>query len=280
MFAKIFGACALGAAVGTALALELAPYLWWVGMLVGGLVGYFTYEFREVLRAAQTAWKKTIAWRPFLPWWRVVGRTFAGSLILTTLLVVAGTLGVIAFKGNLDVYPTAFAAAVLFSTVWSVATSLNEDTRLELKLCRHTEEHINSLLEQNRYQWLIAMVATAFFSLILFLSYWDLVVTTMQWLSIGTVMLCGVVFAAYGAVWLIRRVIPVLGRFFWAFFKLIHSDIRLLCAVDAALGTAAGYAAGSALVGALAGGTLGVVNYYLVSVCWLKLAPASMNEKP
>ena len=58
--------------------------------------------------------------------------------------------------------------------------------------------------------------------------------------------------------------------FLWTLFKFIHSDMRLLCGVDALLGAAVGYAAGSALVGVMGGGALGVANYALITERWLR----------
>lgn len=71
-------------------------------------------------------------------------------------------------------------------------------------------------------------------------------------------------------IWLVPRVI----KFFGAFFLLIHSDLRLLCGIDAALGTAAGYFAHNAFAGGVIGGLIGLLNYELISKRWLKLVPA------
>lgn len=64
-------------------------------------------------------------------------------------------------------------------------------------------------------------------------------------------------------------------KFVWQLFKLIHSEWRLLCGCDAALGVYVGYFSGHALLGALAGGLFGLANYELVSKRWLKLVPAT-----
>jgi len=57
-------------------------------------------------------------------------------------------------------------------------------------------------------------------------------------------------------------------------FVLIHSNERLLCMVDAAIGVAIFHFTGNNIfLGMLAGGVLGVVNYEIVSVRLLKLSP-------
>ena len=76
----------------------------------------------------------------------------------------------------------------------------------------------------------------------------------------------------------IKRVFVVtcktLGAFIeWAIVY-VHSERRTLCLVDAAIGASIGYFFGSVIIGALAGSILSVINYEMVSVRWLKIAPA------
>ena len=61
-------------------------------------------------------------------------------------------------------------------------------------------------------------------------------------------------------------------------FVMIHSDIRLLCAVSVAMGTGAGFFAGSALIGGIVGALLGVASYEIVSKRILKLAPSNIKR--
>ncbi|MBL7022080.1 hypothetical protein ISR92_02060 [Patescibacteria group bacterium] len=76
--------------------------------------------------------------------------------------------------------------------------------------------------------------------------------------------------------------IKAISTFFMKIAKLIryifveiHSDIRLLCAVDAMIGAGIGYFYTNPIIGMIAGGILGVINYELVSKRWLKLVPTS-----
>jgi len=63
------------------------------------------------------------------------------------------------------------------------------------------------------------------------------------------------------------------GRFVWLVFCEVHSDVRLLCGLDAAIGAACGYFAGSVLIGLISGGVMGLVNFEVVSKRVLKLVP-------
>jgi hypothetical protein len=69
----------------------------------------------------------------------------------------------------------------------------------------------------------------------------------------------------------IYRAFPPVIKFGWYIFKGVHSDMRLLCMVDSALGAASGYYFGSAILGGVVGMILGLVNYEIVSIRWLKL---------
>ncbi len=57
-----------------------------------------------------------------------------------------------------------------------------------------------------------------------------------------------------------------IGVFIGTVFRIIHSDLRLLCAADAAIGSAIGYYFGNALAGGIAGAIFGFLNYEIVSV--------------
>ena len=70
----------------------------------------------------------------------------------------------------------------------------------------------------------------------------------------------------HGSIWAVR--------FSRIFFLLVHSDIRLLCGVDAALGCAVGYFFGNALFGGVAGGVIGLLNFEIVSKRILHIDPA------
>lgn len=67
---RIFIACAMGAGIEALIALQLQPYLLWIGLIAGGLVGYFSYDFKTVLMALKTAGQKTVHWRSDWQFWK------------------------------------------------------------------------------------------------------------------------------------------------------------------------------------------------------------------
>src|SRR3989344_5939124 len=62
---KIFIACTLGSLIGTLTAINIAPYIWWLGLIIGlvtgFVIGYLTYEFRQVIVSGKVAWQKVFA---------------------------------------------------------------------------------------------------------------------------------------------------------------------------------------------------------------------------
>lgn len=84
----------------------------------------------------------------------------------------------------------------------------------------------------------------------------------------------GLVVATPIAVNFVIGVLVGICKFTATLFRLIHSELRLLCAVDAALGTAVGYFSGNALIGATAGALLGVLNYEIITVRVMQIAGA------
>ncbi|OGZ36037.1 MAG: hypothetical protein A2V60_01840 [Candidatus Portnoybacteria bacterium RIFCSPHIGHO2_01_FULL_39_19] len=75
------------------------------------------------------------------------------------------------------------------------------------------------------------------------------------------------------------KLAKLMTKFIKTIFITIHSEIRLLCGVDAAIGTAIGYFAGNAIIGAIAGGLFGLLNYEVVSRRILRLVPVKATPK-
>src|ERR1051326_6289964 len=77
---KVLLACAFGAFIGAIVALRLNQYFWWVGMLTGGLVGYLTFEVKEVAAAMSAAWRTLRQGETGWTYWKQVFHFFKWSL--------------------------------------------------------------------------------------------------------------------------------------------------------------------------------------------------------
>lgn len=249
---KVLLACAIGVGIGSLVALEMHPMLWWVGLIAGFATGYLSYEWRAVLRAVPEAWRAARGWTlPPRYFDRVVWSLalWLNTLIMST--VVTGTL-LLCVDDRMDILTVLVMAqtCILFGSCVGGF----------LSVAYHMDAYRNTLSADQSVRSLKQAAIFMFPPVILFF----LPLCGIWWCvrRIPT----GVRIVAHGAMALAR----FLRAFVWNLFLRIHSEMRLLCGVDAMLGTIVGYCSGSALVGAVIGGTFGVVNYAVVTKRWLE----------
>lgn len=250
-----------GGCIGTFVALTIAPEpLWWVGfigMAIGALCAYCIHEFKTVIVGIQTGWnvalKKAGAFKWHIRWKDV-------SIIMLSVSVM------IVFGISVSIIVILYTKILLF-----MVTPIKE-----------TEQ-----------EYLIGQYVIVSFSLIISFLFGSIFM--MERIDKGipykkdmlfvlkklNIVMCLTYWPIVGMVKLIRWFVPkvppllsVIGTFFVVLFREIHSDLRTLIAVDSAIGVAVGYYLfQSVIAGGVAGVVWGLVNYYLVSVCWLKLIP-------
>lgn len=265
---KVFIACALGGGVGALIALQLTPFFWWIGVLFGGLVGYLSYEFKTVMQAASIAWRMAGEGVPNLL--RIVfsRRLLKGLIEVVTILlnvfIVLLPLGIAAFiaislsgADPMKVYlPVILISLTPVFLVGMVGPIIFADIRAS---ARTGKEHSLNLGDT------IVTLDLLYFNFILVPSsiakaIWWLIRRTLPAIKL-------IVLALYWGVILLIKFVKYL-------FILIHSDLRLLCAMDAVIGAIIGFSASNALIGALAGGVIGVLNFELISKRLLHLVPS------
>lgn len=294
---KIASACFIGGAICCAVALMVAPALWWLGMIAGFAGGYISYEFREVLRAIPVALRAAMkggswAWgslvevvedyikkpHPFAypaaiivaPFWVFLMSEMIYSFVyptvpvpalieflmfvfLTPIMLVAFFVGMVIIVAFPMVALAFIGARVGERSFWEPIMGGNH-TMSQEQLSQALEAkglERKPLSYRNVYRWITKGIGiTALF----------FVWTLWKYLAIG--------------MWNTFR---FFGRFAWHLFKLIHSQKRVLCGIDGALGGAVAYiwlqstscAVGEQMVlvvfGGLLGATFGVVNWEVVS---------------
>lgn len=240
--ARIAIACFMGALIGTLIALQLG-YLWPIGALVGGHIAYLGFNFEEVLSAIPRAWQEVSEWEPDRELWREKLRSGIGAFGMgLTMLVV---LCFIPMTPSFTMAP--IWALTIAPAFWFLVAFMITD--------RRDNGNINSAFPMSFKHSNPIGVA-----------FWTLYGLTklIIWLPKGAMKMTR----------FIGRVTTMMWKFTTTLFHIIHSDLRLLCAVDAGLGTVIGYMSGNALVGAIAGALLGVLNYEIVSVRVLQVAGA------
>lgn len=251
---KIFLACALGALVGSLVALESNHYFWWVGLLAGGLIGYLSYEFGAVVRAIATAWQKTfgnfrLAWRKG---WLVEALVMVclgiNVLIVSKIVVILITWLTPAEPLNIGIFGSpvfswfSLPGALLVAFVSFKSVLLPEFNLSKSRLFLRQFNPLSVFVYYPLYGLWRAIMHTPAFA---------------RWLGSR-----GPALRLFS-----QRVMLFVKRV----FVQIHSDIRLLCAIDAAVGAGLGYSFESVIIGAVCGGLFGVLNYQVVTKWLLKL---------
>lgn len=249
---QVFLACALGAFIGGVIAKQVWSGFWWLGLIGGFVVGYLSYDFLAVCRAVRSVWRKMtgmdvrhrcLLWQlfGFVFWLEVFVITFILGISLTWWSLVTSIphsrLWSFLLILSVDVVPA--VSAIMLLVLFGHKDFRNPTRRL-------TDEEMII-----RIQWCIK-----YLNLFMLLTYWPV---------------RGLIFLLRKSPQAVYKAVCFLGRFAKLVFIAIHSDIRLLCATDAALFALVGIHLGNPALGALVGGIFGVANYYVVSVKLLRL---------
>lgn len=267
-------ATGLGAFVGSLLALELGGWMWWLGALTGGLVGYLTYEFKAVLKALPVAWRAAwtaVAWRPPAKTGKVIRRIFVPAWLTYTYGYVSyGIPFLTGFPLFLSAIPNSQGDYLNFSWASLVGAHIFGYVLFGvIALSPAVFTMAPSRCYSSRYRFRLLLKANAKFrrgcNPALVYGYW--LPRGLWWLvtGLGQAIIC----LPAAAIATLRLVLS----FVKALFLAVHSEIRLLCGVDAAIGATIGYFSGNAVFGLMAGGVVGVLNFELVSKRWLRLVP-------
>lgn len=260
---RIFVACSVGAFVGSVIALQMYQMFWWVGATIGAFVAYLGYNIEEVIAAIPTAYRRTINWRPNHKFWTCWRAAFMYMFNMGVTTVVGfGIIGALFYwrtgvhtSENNMLFLKIEGVMLLIGVGFGTFMGLVSARSMALVDMKRDGELVNPLTCPNVFRFYFWMLPRG-------------IVMGSAWLISNTPKGVMIVLK-YGALFL-----GLAKTFLIEFFRLIHSELRLLCAVDAALGTAIGYLTGNALIGAVAGGLLGVVNYEIITVRVMKLAGA------
>jgi hypothetical protein len=273
---KIFSACALGALICVAVAREFSQTLWWIGLIPGALGGYLSYEFKTVLKAIPKAFKAAVNWKPNKKLWF---KRFEQNLQISITFSSFGwlvCLGSIIQKGGFDVIGSAFLEASLLGFVIFVGFFLGGIPMSALFTRIFINKKGKEFIDDVALEDIDFKLKGNSRKLILFGNF------VVLPFSLSFYVLKGLWFfrkeiakgVRAGLKFLFVDMWVAIGKFIKIFFLLIHSDARIICAIDSAIGGAIGvYFGYSMLVGVIAGGLLGLLNYWVISIKLLRIQP-------
>lgn len=312
---KVITACFTGGAIGTAIALLLAPWLAWLGASAGFAAGYVAYEFRSVIAAVPRAWKKaagdmsnvhawlstprpmlfpalvtfaawTACWHTFYVCWppeKPVQGWWVAGLVIALVMSIGGFVAACELmKIGCSARPRLRQWVKTNPKRFKLETEIganNADGGLFMVLIR---ERVYYGAEADSYYYNIDHPAGYKEPLLLLLR--GLLICAYEVARfLGWRLWKGIALGAY-------RLARALLLAAWWTFRFVHSRERVLCGVDSALGTLAAAAlfrnsdmgladfAFAVLCGGLLGAAIGALNYRIISVRLLRLAAARAGE--
>lgn len=245
---KIALSCFFGAAIGAVIALEVHLYFWWVGALAGGLVGYIGYDVRRFIAAIPEAWNYAVSGEG-----RRMAKQGLIAAIISSAILIPGVLLISGFVYQKQIHAF-LPAGYQVGEVWSIYFGMSVASFLVLQVMLG---HYIEVPKWKELEWMHALLLNHV-ALLLF--------TPVLAICIALAFVIGASVVAFNVV---RTGI----RFTKHLFILVHSEARLICGCDAAIGATIGFFAGSPLIGGIVGAAVGVLNYEIISKRLLKLAP-------
>lgn len=279
---KIMLACALGAGIGSFISLEIASiYFIWVGLIVGGLVGYLAYDFKRVISVIPAAYRSARSWQaPPLFWRYLTALALHWAALITWIIPITVALVIWnIFPLAMLVLGSIFCGTILISLIIQEARDKTNLLPKLKKRFRYERDYEHQLRENTvalekeisrlKYESrLFALPIVIFYHLprgIWWLMKHAPLATRWVVKRISRAIVVSCCFIGSTT----KELVLFIGRFGWQMFIRVHSQRRLICGTDAMIGAAIGYLAGSAIIGALSGALVGLVNYELVTRRWL-----------
>lgn len=233
----IGSASAFGAIIGGLTALSLLPHwLWFLGVLFGGLVGYLSYGWKDVFAGVTHAYRTTVAWQPNKPFWKFFGMSMLWLHLVGVHVGVAfycmyvlGQVDLVLKDNFIGLLTSLSLLSPLTATMIATeATNFADPPRYfsrndqELYLAdRYTQAFLRLFPLSSKY-WLYALVLN------------------------------------------LPAVFRFVGQFFYQVIVFIHSDARTMCFLGGSIGATAGFFSGSWLIGGVIGALVGLVSYEFV----------------
>lgn len=252
---KAFVVGCFGGGIGSLVALEASPYLWWLGLIVGGLVGYIGYDPRAALSTFRSISRAEFRTR-VVP----VARAAIQFLVVIAVvfIYVTALMGPWIYLGYLTDQPCLLSVAIGFGSIMcfcGAAGFFRDVLDVDIdptKLTRNTEDPP-----------VLVWVKNVFWGSSDFVNWKEAWRDNPLTIALLVVPLCTLGAAAILVTMLCMLIVLLsiaCGNAIAKTFVAIHSDARVVAAFFSTLGALAGYFAGSVFVGAATGGLLAVID--------------------
>jgi len=261
---KILISCFLGSFLGALSELQLHHHLSWLGILIGAVAGYVSYDFKEIPRMFHRVWQQMPERKRMAALLRRM--TGDAKYISSGIAIVLGII--VFFGGGLVLMVFSFVNTIFIMAHYAgapIIDTFQPPTGLWFYIGGTVWVLIGTpfvfdWMDGETYRWEATIAVGCFAPAIT-----PVVIPLV--LAIIALILCLLILAVI-CICLVLFAIAA-----YKTFRLVHSDMRLLCLVDSAIGGTAGYYLGNPIIGGIIGALCGLLNYELVSVRWLRLVP-------
>lgn len=284
---SVLFACAFGACIGALCALEISTYFkygsyfWGIGAFLGGLFAYIAVDFRQLCFDVARSYRVSVrsiagmlrvmtSWRPYKLYWKAILIEMLGygtvAISLVSLFFLIRTTGPEYMRTpSIGLLVLAVIPAMFGVFTPAINTRSNWSSYIRIKRYMSYDEYL--LLGEEASWSLIKFCNPITLPFIILWLVWRLTLKVVGYLWKNKVRAMSLTVSAGSFTG------KEAYRFIVRTFVYVHSERRTICFVDATLGAAFGFLLGSAILGAMIGAVLGIINYEIVSVRWLRLIP-------
>jgi len=240
----------VGGVIGGLVAFFIKGPFWWLGLISGGIIGYFAGEPRELIQGFKVAKRCFIHLKPVdRPWYRL------GIGIIGSLWVLAGGIVFSLHFSSTPVHLEANIAIIVFGTLFGMSYILPALYIKNLK-----KDYVPFMAHESKkigwINWLLLLLHIPFI--------FTVVAVFVIWKFFSDVLL-------------------LFFKALWRFIRYIHSKKRVLRLIDSTLVASIAWGVGGNVfqivsAGVFAGLIITPIHFYLISVKLLGVVPNGIKS--
>ena len=260
-------AIASGAGLGSLIARglfhsSLFHFFWWIGLLIGGLMGYVICEHHKVIPALKEAWAKATDWKPDWALWKGLAILYKNCLRAAIIIAIFAVLLYQLTGGH--AVQTMFNLQVATLLTWISVYLLTSVIIFLLTICDDAgRNNITWAVKRNRESMKFLFPSKVF------ISY---PVHIIKLALKALVFLLGLLLDLILA---LPKIATTLFYFSIYFLLIIYTKEAVICAFFAFLGAAIGFFAHNTILGMAMGVMFGLTTYEIYKrriefnfACW------------
>lgn len=273
-----------GALIGSLVSIN---YSWWIGMIVGGIVGYLSVEPMAIPKAIAKVFKSMYS-ESNRNKFKFTGKIFVCLYLSMCFVIVTPVFPIHAFGiwlGKITLlslyfYEFTFLIAALFSSI-VISITFYGETYWKYENYMLSSYEISQIPPGITLVYSMQSPKKYFKSFLR--SYFNIVTIISKGFVIFFIIMLPMFIFWKMPVYIFWKIPIGIGKFTWAVVKIIHCHNRVIAGIDAVIFACLGYGLSyltpmAPLIGAVIGFALSKLHWELVSVRWLKVCPQKIKN--